>query len=113
MASALAEGNDLASVEWRESPTIAWVRTAAAGRVLFTNWPAPLYFHAHRATHTLPEVLDALTLHRFRDRLEHQHGLVVAFSAPSVDVASPDSLAARLQLRAVARLGDGIVWEAP
>jgi len=111
VASAMAEGNDLASVEWRESPTIAWVRTAGAGRVLFTNWPAPLYFHAHRATHTLPEVLDALTLHRFRDRLERQHGVVVAFNAPSVDVASPDLLAARLQLRVVARLSDGVIWE--
>jgi hypothetical protein len=107
------DGNDFANSDWRDSPTIAWVRssTGGANRTLYTNWPAALYFQAHRSTHDLPETLDRLALHRFRDRLARSHGVVVAFAEPSPDVASPDSLALLMRLHEVARFPDGTVWE--
>jgi hypothetical protein len=109
------DGNDFAGSDWRDSPTVAWVRDSAGGahRTLYTNWPAAVYFQAQRASHDLPETLDGITLHRFRDRLTHTHGAVVGFSAVSPDMALPDSIAALMGLRLVARFADGAVWELP
>jgi hypothetical protein len=113
IASAREDGNDFASSDWRDSPTVAWVRSPAGGaqRVLYTNWPAALYFQAGRASHDLPETLDAMTLHRFRDRLARSQGAIVAFTEPSPDVASPDSLARLMGLHTVARFPDGTIWD--
>jgi hypothetical protein len=113
VAYALDDGNDFAGSDWRDSPTIAWVRAPSGGgqRALYSNWPAALYFHAHRASHDLPEVVDALALHRFRDRLARSRGVVVGFDTPSPDVATPDTLARALGLRQIARFEDGTVWE--
>jgi hypothetical protein len=109
------DGNDFANVDWRDSPTLAWVRspTGGLGRVLYTNWPAAVYFQAGRASHDLPSLTDALTMHRFRERLRLTGGVLVGFSTPSLDWASPDTVAARLHLREVARFPDGTVWELP
>ncbi len=109
---ALEDGNDFAGSDWRDSPTVAWVRAPDGGayRVLYTNWPAALYFNAGRPSHDVPDVTDALTLRRFRDRLARSHGVVVAFSAPNSDVAPPDSVARVLGLRQIARFSDGSVW---
>ncbi len=109
------DGNDFAGSDWRDSPTVAWVRDSAGGarRTLYTNWPAAVYFQAQRASHDLPERLDGLTLRRFRERLTHTQGVVVGFSAVSPDVAPPDSIAALMGLRLVARFDDGAVWELP
>jgi hypothetical protein len=109
--NALAVGNDFASSDWRYSPTVAWVRDSANGRTIYTNWPVALYFQAGRSSHSLPPVLEPLTLRRFGDRLVRTHGLVVAFDVPSPDAAPPDSIAERLRLTRVARLDDGTVWE--
>ena len=111
--SALEDGNDFAGSDWRDSPTVAWVRSpdGGAGRVLYTNWPAALYFNAGRATHDVPDVTDALTLRRFRDRIARSHGVVVAFTAVNGDVAPPDSVARVLGLKQIARFSDGSVWE--
>jgi hypothetical protein len=110
---ALEDGNDFASADWRYSPTVAWVRDSASGRTIYTNWPVALYFHAGRSSHGLPPVLEPLTLRRFGDRLARTRGLMVAFDIASPDAAPPDSIAERLRLRPVARLGDGTVWELP
>ncbi len=109
------DGNDFAGSDWRDSPTIAWVRDSAGGahRTLYTNWPAAVYFQAQRASHDVPETLDGLTLHRFRDRLAHTHGTMVGFSAVDPDLASPERIAALMGLRLVARFDDGAVWELP
>jgi hypothetical protein len=109
------DGNDFASSDWRDSPTIAWVRapTGGATRTLYSNWPPALYFQAHRQSHDLPGTLDRLALHRFRERLARTHGVVVAFTDPSPDVAPPDSIARLLGLAPVARYPDGTVWELP
>jgi hypothetical protein len=109
--NALDDGNDFASSDWRYSPTVAWVRDSASGRTIYTNWPVALYFQAGRSSHSLPPVLEPLTLRRFGDRLVRTHALMVAFDIPSPDAAPPDSIAERLRLRRVARLDDGTVWE--
>jgi hypothetical protein len=109
--NALDDGNDFASSDWRYSPTVAWVRDSASGRTIYTNWPVALYFQAGRSSHSLPPVLEPLTLRRFGDRLARTHGLMVAFDIPSPDAAPPDSIAERLRLARVARLDDGTVWE--
>jgi hypothetical protein len=108
----LEEGSDFASLAWRNSPTLAWVRAHGAGHTLFTNWPVAVYFHLGRVSRDLPATLDSATLAAFAERLRRRDGLVVAFTAPSPDVASPDSIARRLALRPVARFADGVVWEA-
>jgi len=107
------DGDDFAGSDWRDSPTIAWVRSSAGGanRALYTNWPAAVYFQAHRASHDLPTSLNGLALHRFRERLARSHGVVVGFAARSPDVAPPDSVALLMGLHEIARFGDGAVWE--
>jgi hypothetical protein len=107
---AVTDGLDLAEARWRESPTLDWVRRDGGSYAIFTNWPPAVYFHAHRATHDLPERADALTLRRFRDRLVRAGGIVVAFDEPNPEMASPDSIAARVPLRQIARLPDGTIW---
>jgi hypothetical protein len=106
------EGNDFAGSDWRESPTLAWVTASDGGatRALYSNWPAALYFRAGRASHDLPDVTDALTLRRFRERLARSHGVLVGFTSPNGDVASPDSIARILALHVIARFTDGTVW---
>ncbi len=110
VADARDDGLDLAEARFRTLETIAWVRADGSGYALYTNWPAAIYFHAHRATHDLPAALDALTLRRFHDRLVRQHGVVVALGVPNPEMAAPDSLAARIPLQLIARLSDGAIW---
>jgi len=111
--AALIDGIDFASADWRESATVGWVRAHGAGAPIYTNWPAAIYFQAGRATHEVPPTLDALTLRRFGDRLARQRGVLVGFRVPSQGMASPDSIAARLRLRPLARYDDGSVWGPP
>jgi hypothetical protein len=109
------DGFDFAGIDWRESSTIAWVRDSAGGahRTLYTNWPAAVYFQAQRLSHDLPKSLEADSLHRFRDMLTSTNGVVVGFAPVSRDFAAPDSIAALMGLRLVARFHDGAVWELP
>jgi hypothetical protein len=116
IVQALEDGNDFAGSDWRDSPMIAWVRSDTGGdhRPLYTNWPAALYFQAHRGSHDLPTTLDGLTLHRLRERLAFTHGLVVGFRVQNPDIAPPDAIARLMGLHEIARFADGAVWgEAP
>ena len=109
------DGGDFAGIDWRDSPTVAWVRAPTGGlhRVLYTNWPAAVYFQANRASHDIPGGLDPLTLRRFGDRLARTRGVLVGFRVPSPDAAPPDSLARTLGLREIGRFDDGAVWGLP
>ena len=107
---ATSNGSDFAGEDWRESPTIAWVRANAAHAPLYSNWPAAIYFHAHRAAWLLPDVDDAKTLRAFGDTLASRHGIVIAFQAPSPDVAPLDTIVRGAGLRAIATLSDGVVY---
>jgi hypothetical protein len=110
VSDALSDGYDLAETRWRTSDTIDWVRANGSGYTLYTNWPAAVYFHAHRATRDLPTALDALTLRRFHDRLVRQHGVLVAIDERNPEMADPDSLAAKIPLQRVAQFRDGVIW---
>lgn len=109
---AATEGSDFASSDWRDSPLVAWVRANARGHSLYSNWPAALYFHAHRIARELPDSTDAPQLPAFGRTVAAQHAYVVAFDAPSPDFIPPDSLAQRLGWQRVVRVADGTVWEA-
>jgi hypothetical protein len=109
------DGGDFAGIDWVDSPTLAWVRSPTGGlhRVLYTNWPVAVYFHADRASHDLPDNVDPLTLRRFHDRLSRSNGVVVGFTTPSRDYAPMDALSQLLGLRLIEHFEDGSVWELP
>lgn len=111
--SALETGNDYADIAWRSSPLIAWVREYGAGRTLFTNFPAALYFHADRMSRLLPqeEEVTPATAREFADTLVHQHGLIVAFDRSSEFAENPARLLQLLPVKQIAAFRDGAVWE--
>jgi hypothetical protein len=115
---ATTNGSDFASAAWRHSQLLDWVRRNAPTAPLYSNWPAAVYFNLHRPAWLLPSPQSSSREWReFSDTLTRRGGLhgglVVAFDAPSPDVASPDSIAAATHLRVVARVDDGVVYAAP
>lgn len=108
---AVTNGSDFAGEDWRTSEVLAWVRRNAPNTPLYSNWPAAIYFHVHRPAWLLPPPGTSVSEWRaFADTLARRHGIVVAFDAPSPDVAPPDSIAAAGHLHAIARLHDGILY---
>jgi hypothetical protein len=107
-----ADGNDLAGRDWRLAPIVDWAR-AHPGVRLYSNWPSAIWFHTGRGTSGLPRALDTATVRKFRAIIGNDHGAVLAFTWPSPEFASPDSLAARAGLVAVQRSPLGVVWRAP
>ena len=112
-SDAVTEGYDFASSDWRESPTLDWVRSSSAGRTLFSNWPAAIYFKTPRIARDIPQSLDTADLREFAEILERSHGALVAFSVDNPDYPSGDSLARTLGLQKLAQFDDGTVWVAP
>ena len=108
---AVTTGNDFAEDCWRDSPLVAWVRVNGEGRPLFTNAPEPLFFHAGRLSHELPEARDAKSLAAFADTLSRRNGLVVAFDETCGALKKSDSLIWRVQLREIANMPTGRVLE--
>jgi hypothetical protein len=108
---ALETGNDYADVQWSGSRLIAWVEAHEAGRLLFTNFPTPLYFHAGRTARLLPQTLTPKIVRAFADTLARRDGVIVAFERSSDYAARPDSLLRMLPVREVARFPEGGVWE--
>jgi len=113
VADAFTDGLDFAGSDWRESETVAWVKSNGAGRMLFSNWPPPIYFHAGRIARDMPDSLECKSLEEFRAIMQDNHGALVIFDAPSPDYPPPDSIAHILGLREEARLSDGKIWSAP
>lgn len=107
------DGGDLAAHEWSASPLVEWARNAPPGTILYSNWPAAIWFHTDRATHELPGELDSGTVWAFRAKIEREHGAMLSFKARAEDYAPPDSLAAMAGLVAVERWPDGTIWRAP
>ncbi|HZI40906.1 MAG TPA: glycosyltransferase family 39 protein, partial [Gemmatimonadaceae bacterium] len=62
---ALENGEDFAQRQWTESPLLEWARANASQRTLYSNWPAAVVFHLHRASHELPREGDANLLRAF------------------------------------------------
>jgi hypothetical protein len=107
---AVQTGNDFAEDCWRDSPLVAWVRANGAGHALFTNVPEPLYFHAGRLSHELPDERDAKTVAAFADTLARRNSLVVAFDETCGVVNKADSLLVRLPVREVVTMPTGRVF---
>jgi 4-amino-4-deoxy-L-arabinose transferase-like glycosyltransferase len=112
-ADAITDGFDLASSEWRESPTIGWVRSRGAGRTIFTNWPAALYFGTNRVVRDIPQSLDTAELRSFGEILRERHGAFVALSSYNTDYPPSDSIARGAGLVEAERFTDGKVWVSP
>ncbi|MFI5232778.1 MAG: glycosyltransferase family 39 protein [Gemmatimonadales bacterium] len=107
------DGGDLAAHEWAASPLVTWAGQVPAGTVLYSNWPAAVWFHTARPTHEIPAELDSSTALEFRAKIEREHGALLAFTARAGDYAPPDSLAAMAGLVAVERWPGGTIWRAP
>jgi hypothetical protein len=110
IADLRADGGDLASTYWRLSPLVDWVAHARPGLRLYSNWPAVIWFHTGRAAYELPTDLDPGTVAAFREKIAADHGALIGFREATTDVVSPDSLASRAGLVAVARWPEGKVW---
>jgi hypothetical protein len=108
-----SDGGDLAARQWTASPLVVWAAHAPPSTRLYSNWPAAIWFHTSRASFELPSDLDPGTVQEFREKIEREHGALLAFNARAEDYASPDSLAALAGLVAAERWPDGTVWRAP
>lgn len=109
--------------KFARSNLLAWIQSEGNQREIFTNWGAPVYLYAHRPVRELPFVFDTGRIVELGRILAKRCGVVVYFREKSMRgmmpdhliarFAEPDSIAAFLQLREVARLPDGVVWEPP
>ena len=106
----LENGSDFAQAQWTASPVLAWARVNAAGRPLYSNWPAAIVFHLRRPAHEVPNDSTAELLAAFADTVRVRKGVVLAFDQPSPDQIGVAALARAPGLRAVARLADGTVF---
>jgi len=113
LTDAMADGGDFAASEWRDSPTLAWVRAQDPTRAIFTNWPCAIWFHLDRRVHSLPDSTDAATMRAFAARLRASRGAMVAWGHQSPETALTDFIVAGAGLVRVAAFADGAVYEAP
>jgi hypothetical protein len=108
---AVTDGWDFAASQWRESPSLTWVREHGEGHTLYSNWPPAVYFYANRIARQLPDSDEVRhDLPNFAEALRASNGVIVGFDEKSPDVVAPDSLAKILGLHPIARLSDGTIW---
>ena len=105
-----SDGYDFGSLEWKGSPTIAWLK-GAQGLELYTNHPVPVYFQLGRPSRDIPASLSPDTLRAFAAVLAaHPAALVAFYDTTWEPDAWAAALASRLNLHEVARLRDGVIW---
>ena len=108
----LENGSDFAQAQWTASPLLAWARAHGGTRPLYSNWPAAIVFHLHRAAHEVPNDSTDAQLAAFADTVRARGGIILAFDQPSPDQIGVTALARAAGLRAVARVTDGTVFAA-
>ena len=108
----LENGSDFAQAQWTASPLLAWARANAPRGPLYSNWPAAIVFHLHRAAHEVPNDSTAALLGAFADTVRVRDGIVLAFDQPSPDQIGVSALARAPGLHVVARLADGTAFAA-
>lgn len=113
VVDAVTDGDDFASQDWAESPTLQWVKSQSRDWMLFTNWPAAVYFWTPRIAHDIPQSLDTATLNEFKGILRERHGAFVAFNEYNTDYPPSDSMAHALGLVEARDFDDGKVWVLP
>jgi hypothetical protein len=106
-------GRGYEQTTFRASAVAAWLQRASAPYALFTNNPAGVWFAVPRPSRQLPASLSADSVRAFGDTLRARGGAIVGFDGPIAEMASPDSLAARLGLVAAARSRFGTIWVPP
>ena len=109
----LENGSDFAQAQWTASPLVAWARANASRRPLYSNWPAAIVFHLHRAAHETPNDSTEAELRAFADTVRVRGGVVLAFDQPSPDQIGVTALAHAPGLHMVTRLADGAVFASP
>jgi len=107
---ALENGQDFGQEQWAKSPLLSWAQANAAHKPLYTNWPAAVFFHLHRASHELPRDSAAAVLRSFTDTLRARHGVVIVFDQPSPDQIGASALQQSSGLRQITRVSDGSVF---
>jgi 4-amino-4-deoxy-L-arabinose transferase-like glycosyltransferase len=108
----LENGSDFAQAQWSDSPLLAWARSNAARRPLYSNWPAAIVFHLQRTAHEAPNDSTPTLLAAFADTVRARGGVVLAFDQPSPDQIGPTALARASGLYTVIRVADGAVFAA-
>ena len=106
----LENGSDFAQAQWTASPLLAWARANASRRPLYSNWPAAIVFHLHRAAYEVPNDSTTALLRDFADTVRARSGIVLAFDQASPDQIGVTALERAPGLRAIARLADGTVF---
>jgi hypothetical protein len=117
---ARTQGLDHTRFDGSISPVWRWVRDSAAGRALYTNDPAEVYFQTGRPSRSLPWVMTADSVRAVCGALAQRPGVIVwmvGYTAEGlvypelVDVAvTPQRLERAVPLHAVARFPDAVVW---
>ncbi|MDB4917336.1 MAG: hypothetical protein JWM95_4980 [Gemmatimonadetes bacterium] len=107
----LTFGSDLAGVQWRQSEVLSWTRTEGSDAMLWTNWPAAVYFHLHRPAHELPKnrEMTPTTLAAFADTVRARDGRVILFNVQTGEYPANAVLSKLPGLRVVEVLRDGLV----
>lgn len=123
--AAARDGQNYASRAWRDSETIARVRSLPAGTHVFTNGQDAVYFLAARSASAVPARVVRGTgranpdyqseLEAVRARMREEGGVLVYLRGMSErDWFTPaeDELRESLSLRLLAECGDGAIYEA-
>ena len=106
----IQDGNDFAASDWRESPTIDWVEHEGKRYAIYSNWPAAIFFDAHRYAFDIPTSTNPDTLARFGEILHARGGVLAAFGESNFDYPAIDSIAAGAGLVKLYTFPDGAVW---
>jgi hypothetical protein len=121
MAVSYAEGWGFTSTDWKESPTVARVKTLPEGTLIYTNLPEVLYLHTGRTPRSIPRQRYLMTGQPNREfssqlaavnrELRTQCGVVVYFRTRPEQKSIPgeQQLRARLSVRPVAEAADGLI----
>lgn len=107
---AMEFGGDFGQEQWSASPLIAWTRTNASGKILYTNWPPAVFFYLHRPAHELPNEGNDMVLRAFGDTVAARNAVVLVFDHPSPGQIDSTAFLRIPSLRRIARVADGTVF---
>ncbi|MFL5612735.1 MAG: hypothetical protein ACJ796_03655 [Gemmatimonadaceae bacterium] len=107
---AMEFGGDFGQEQWRTSPLLAWTRTNASGKILYSNWPPAIFFYLHRPAHELPNEADDAVLRAFADTIAARNAIVLLFDHPSPDQIDSTAILRLPSLRRIATVPDGSVF---
>lgn len=113
VSDSIEDGNDFAASDWRDSPMMEWIARNAGRKTIYTNWPAAIYFNAHRHPFDIPTTLNPDSVRLFGKAMEESGGIFAAFNTRNFDYPANDSIAAAAGLVQIREFEDGILWAPP